>query len=816
MVVSLFSQADWQVGDRFPEQYDLLGNHIFQGQNVYSMNVLNSELQKGSSDIDRFDVFQNQFWPGIVTLRGKYEKFSYDVTLGDYLHYNYSDLFFNKIFSGIGWNFKLGDFSLSLITSRISYDAAFYNKPPEFDTHPTKEARYLFGGSAAFDALKIVNKKRTIFDHLKGEIVWVKTINTSTDIASNVLIGRQNESATSPNRIFVRIFNRRFFDSGSIARVHDLNLTGSAGLSVNLVCGESDGTRMIEPGSSREVLNREEYVTDGSRWFLQTATYREIRNEDPLIYYFDIPGNTTNIVLQISLSGSYEVQIATIRTSSAWGNANWETIGISERVDHKLNMVVYNFSESFGTQISEQVAGVKINTAIGPLRFKADYGLYIKERLSPAMSSPDYEFYNLFDIGANLYFPAVPWLNIRYQYTKIPSGATMTTFVDDNDDKDKYIEDNPYYGEYNSSFPFRSENIFNKYENGSTRVLFDFDKNGNRIPDYVDGPLSFQTDLPFFRSDWSDDNNNGQNDFIENDYRADTPVPAGQTRHKGVITFKPSPKYALHLKTIYRFANDEAGNANAWNGGVDLSLSPLVTPVFEMTLLSHVAWVQDSIRDNSAGLVNGIDNNLDGYIDDNTERAQYVEDTLPFFNGGIRSRNLLMVTVKPVKEVSIDLKSVINTMTPLQSATIYDNGLQANLRYFRSLGKVTGVGVEYRFVSRDLPSYEGQPITFSPVSYRMNNALTYVKIEPPGSGLTFLPGVMYDYYNEKYGKISSSKVSFFGDITLRHLGRRPPLVLSTALFYSLVKNNTIADKREFSREIEFRVNLIRKVDFGLK
>lgn len=463
--------------------FDPLGNRIFEGkgESLYTIDATYG-LIEGGAVARREKKFQDQLKATSVTFRvGGNEKVLHEISVGGF-NTQFSDFTLNRRQSdSIGWRLiapgsrgrmttfisKLTNTTLGKDNKTIESDSDWYMAGARAEANlgvwDVDVGNYNFAVALPSVGISYVNKYFTNYDLTQ---------------TSNPFVGIVEHNP--PSHLYLR------FRDGSPE-----NPDGAKVFSVEVYIDDS-----ISPeysfAAGREppgilISSSETYTDAKSRW---------VERDGSFVYSFFIPNSSEieSIRFEVDIANDYVVDLSA-------DNKNYRTVlSANGNVTDGSNRAKHEFY--YGEGIGESTLGIDIRTTIWGIALEAE-----RAWLTKKWQFPSYKGDKSQDIAGAWFANA----NRRWgpvvlagEYTYIDPFFNASSFVDDDDDGDGYLDgDEPFLPD----------------------IATEDDLDGDRIKDWEDDFLLFRKDPPKFTlglsEEFMDFNNNGEPDDRENDSKPD-------------------------------------------------------------------------------------------------------------------------------------------------------------------------------------------------------------------------------------------------------------------------------------------------------
>lgn len=537
-------------GDRY---YDLYGNYITKGWNIYSWNQ--EYPQDFGSGIFK-DPRLGRWFSNVVVASSSKGQFHTALTVGEGLRTSLTPLTLSKpLFDGLQWDFMTDKYAFTVLASRADSPAMVAISSEQGPASQTVFTQLLgLRGTAQVGD----------FVNVGGTYVTVHHQNTSIPLEDNSLRGVLGGvlNANNVKRIFVRLSDDSPEDGkgGALLLRQQIFINGVEHREIR---------PLIEGGISRGGL------IEASGGNTATLTY-DIENqflpgvEDEITEYEEIE----KVEIGLVVSNDYKIEVASNMQTTSTGEPAYLTVErASGNITDGSNQRFIRFKYGLPTGI--ELRGLTVDVSnVGGFNLKSEFVSNRRSRRFPNQTIRRNQSL-AGDEASAFYVTASQMLYPFYAYGEyfamdpdystsmfIPDGQGQIDYenetnylyelVEDNDDQDRFPDwrrrHTGFTGVFSGSGQFPDREVFPGLDENND-FISDFNQNQNNQPDYVEPFFRYHVDPPEFLFG-VDMNNNTIIDRFENDTEADYPY---KRDHRGYnvntgVAFIPQGRFMVgHL-----------------------------------------------------------------------------------------------------------------------------------------------------------------------------------------------------------------------------------------------------------------------------
>ncbi len=646
-VFSLFIMSNnmygWFIWDLY-QVYDDTDRSVLMDSayKMYEFNAL-SKSSDGTSSIVKHDVFYDWYRAHLV-LSEKTMNREQTLEIGDYLKINYSSLVFKKKVNGIAYSFSSNPLGkLSLTVSRES-------SPGSRGAEITENDSTLLMGARYENKFNKIDLKLIKFNDLKIGMSFANRHNEKYDSPGSGIFRLSVDKELSPN-LYFKVFDSDTSDGD-----------GGQIFEIKYICYD-DSNNIIKSIHFHTPASTGDPDDESSYLYLNTGSvdndHRFADMSSSIVYALPVPLNTKKIYLIVKTGGiekAYSVSSDNINyyvidssilpdndycnliiTESGVQYDNSISIDSTSTYDDTVNSTSMSFSVN--NILSSEVYEITGNTAlgfdwntkisfpyIGSIKFSGEYGYSIEKRAyytgEKSINGTAYNF------------------KISYGFD-IPAGlfeiGTLQWMIDDN---------------YSAGFSVDSKKDYNSIEfypesSGSGIPLGkDIDFNYNGIPDYVEGFYAIDSLQPIFIMG-DDKNCNGILDKFEFSDKPDYGIDAGQKGGEYYLWF--SPILEMEMQLGYYMTKEYSGDKKLERFYYKFSYEKYFKNLIFVGAYNIASYIKKDLWVEDKGLVDGLDNNADGYIDDAVEVESIISNKGGLYSKNFVNRSLLVGKLKRLK-----------------------------------------------------------------------------------------------------------------------------------------------------------------------
>lgn len=355
-----------------------------------------------------------------------------------------------------------------------------------------------------------------------------------------------------------------------------------------------------EDGNGARLFSLSYRVDDGAPTPISvSAPYEEANGAN----YFEkstgpIPGTAKKVEITMSIANDYKVEISTDKISSrtviarAPGNP---TDGSAKSIIY--NYGVWNCNQYIGFDVKGNIAGVKIETECEyniKWRKYPNSGGYRTSELgvSPIFYLKANQKFENFLVGGDIFYIDPEYATSFQDIASQPGGYPLS-YVDDNDDKDWYV-DGTRRG--SGSYEWKSQSSASEL----SPYDFRYDRDSDKTPDWEQELLLFTVDPPRFQVG-DDRNNNGTIDTYEDDPYPDYPYKINKNNPTGLQGYGVFAGYDLAEGLSITGGYDDFGevstNKKTTNGYAVTHYKTKISDFGDILLYHQIKRVNDNIVD---------------------------------------------------------------------------------------------------------------------------------------------------------------------------------------------------------------------------
>jgi hypothetical protein len=508
-------------GKRF---YDIYGNYIAKGWNVYNWNQ-QYPRDLGSS-IFKHPNFGRWFDRLLISSSSK-GQYHMALTVGEAIRTTLTPLTFSKpLFDGLQWDFLADKYAFTILASRADNTAEVAIAADQGSTSRTTFTQLLgFRGAIGIGDFAKVGLTYVDASHQNSEL------SMDDNSLKGVLSGDMNTGGGgNVRKIMVRLSDDSPEDGkgGALLLRQRVFIDGVEHHEIE---------PLVEGGVTRMGL------LEASGGDIVTLTY-DIQNdfrsgvEDQITDFKEI----RKIEVGLVLANDYRVEAASNMQTNATGEPAYLLVArASGNITDASNQKYIRFQ--YGVPTGNEVGGITLElTDVGGFNFKGEYAVNRRFRRFPNQNIRKNQALAT-DRSEAIYATAsqsiYPWFAYGEIFSMDPEYSTsmfipdgrgfvdyenektyLYEFVEDNDDQDRYPDwSRRYTGVYSGDLPDRQ--VFPGLDENND-LISDFNQNGNNQPDYAEPFLRYDVDPPEFLFG-ADMNNNTVIDRFENDTEPDYP-----------------------------------------------------------------------------------------------------------------------------------------------------------------------------------------------------------------------------------------------------------------------------------------------------
>ena len=533
-------------GDRF---YDIYGNYITKGWNIYSWNQ--EYPQDFGSGIFK-DPRLGRWFNNIVIASSSKGQFHTALTVGEGLRTTLTPLTFSKpLFDGMQWDFLSDKYAFSVLASRV-------DNPAQVAISSTQ------GPSSQTIFTQLLGMRGTVdvgdFVKVGGTYVTVHHQNTSVPLEDNSLRGVLGGVLNSNNvrRVFVRLADDSPEDGrgGALLLRQQIFINGVEHREIRpLVEGGISRGGLIEASGGNTVT----LTYDIENQFIpgiddEIADFEEIEKIEIGL----VVANDYHIAMASNMQTTETGEPAYLTVTTAAGNI---TDGSNQRfvkfqyglpTGNELRGFTIDVSNLAGFNLKSELVNNRRNRRFPNQTIRRDQALAADEAnafylTASKMRYPFFAYGEYFtmdpDYSTSMFIP-----DGQGQIDYSNESNYVYELVEDNDDQDRFPDWRRRHTGFRGTFTgsggqFPDRDVFPGLDENND-FISDFNQNQNNQPDYAEPFFRYYVDPPEFLFG-VDMNNNTVIDRFENDTEADYPYKRDHRGHNVYVGAEIMPKSRL-------------------------------------------------------------------------------------------------------------------------------------------------------------------------------------------------------------------------------------------------------------------------------
>ncbi len=633
----------WFIWDLY-QVYDDTDKKVLleSGYKMYEFNATSKE-EEGSSYIIKHDVFYDWFRAHLVISEMSMDR-SQKLEIGDYLKINYSPLIFKKKVNGV--SYTISETHLGKLNFTISRKSS----PGSRGSEVTEDNSTILMGARYEKKVDKIDLSLIRFNNLKFGLSFA---NQHTEKYNNITSGifelNSDKTSISP-KLYLWIGDSDTSDGN-----------GGQIFEIKFICYDTDGNIIKDiyfhtPASSSDPDNESDYLYYNTGSLDNDHRFADMSAS--IIYALPVPLNTKKIFLIIKTGGIEKL----IKVSS--DNLHYITIDNSLLPDNDYcNLIITENSFSYDNSISlgssstydDNATTTSINLTVKDIVSDNNYvvsgntaaGMDFKSDITfPYIGKFKVEGLMAFSRERRLYYTGVknsdgyayrykvsyPF-NIKSSYFEV---GTIQWWMDNK---------------YNASFSVDSRKNYNSIEfypekSGSGVPLGkEIDFNYDGIPDYTEGFYAIDSEQPIFIMG-DDKNYNGILDKFEFSDIPDYGMYINQRGCEYYIWF--SPFIEIEMQAGIYETKEYIGVRTLKSFYYKFSYEKNFSGIIFLGFYNISSYVKKDLWTEDKGLVDGLDNDMDGYIDESDEVDSVISNQ-GFYDRSFVNRNLINITLARLK-----------------------------------------------------------------------------------------------------------------------------------------------------------------------
>ncbi len=632
----------WFVWDLY-QIYDDIDREVLlkSGYRMYEFKAI-STTPGGTSYISKHDVYYDWFRAHLILSESTLER-EQKLEIGDYLRVNYSPFVFKKKINGISYSFSTPYFG------KISFALSRPSSPGTRGSEVEENQSSIIMGADYQNKFERINLKYIEFKDFELGFSFANLHNENYDNPESGIFRLNVDKEISPT-IYLMIADSDTSDGN-----------GGQIFEIKYICYDGSGNVLKEvyfhtPGTSTDPDNEDDYL-----YFNNGGIDGDHRFADldwQIIYAFPVPLNTKKVFLIIKTGGNERVvkisadninyytipdsilpvndycNIILTETGAEYDNSI--TLGTTSTYDDTASPMAISFN--LAQVLSEDVYSVSGNTAFGVnwktfLIFPLAGEFFIEGRYAHSIERRVY-YTEKKNIEGNA-FQIKLSKEITFPFGLFESGIKY------------WCIDNKFYTGFSvdSRKDYNSIDFYTEDEGEGIPLGKEIDFNYNGIPDYTEGFYAIDSYSPVFLTG-EDKNYNGILDDYEFSDKPDYGLDANQKGNEIYIWFSPSPAFEFQIGRYFTKEYDDSHKIQSFY--LKSLYETLISKIFYLNVYNKISYIEKDLWVVDKGLLDGIDNDLDGSVDEPDEIESVISNT-GIYERSLISRSVLKFLMKRLK-----------------------------------------------------------------------------------------------------------------------------------------------------------------------